>query len=145
MGANAGCALENWTKILTGMVRAKKTLINGIVFDSKSEAERALVLMAEEGAGKIGGLEFHVPIDMVIEGVKVGRYTIDFRYFEMIDGLWVPTFEEHKGFLRSRDAFRIKVFRALNQHMRFVKSGTWNTGRRKNGDRRNSKRAGLPS
>lgn len=65
---------------------AKATEVDGIKFDSKSEAKRYLQLKAMQKAGEISGLEIQVPFDLVpaldINGRKERpvRYVADFRY-----------------------------------------------------------------
>ena len=87
---------------------AKKTTINGITFHSKKEAERYLVLMSMEQAGEITELELQPRWPLVVNGVKIGRYTADFQYRQ--GGRLVV--EDVKG-VRTRDyVLRKKLMRA---------------------------------
>ena len=55
-------------------------------FDSRAEAERAVELAALVRAGKIHSLDFQPRFDFVVEGVRVGRYTADFSYWDVERG-----------------------------------------------------------
>ena len=59
---------------------AIKTEIDGIVFDSKKEANRyaelKMLLMAKE----ISDLKMQVPFDLVVDGTHVCKYLADFTY-----------------------------------------------------------------
>lgn len=64
----------------------RKTILDGIKFDSKREAQRYRELKLLESAGLVSGIELQVPYelvpDMVFDGRKVQgvRYIADFRY-----------------------------------------------------------------
>lgn len=59
---------------------AKKTKINGIIFDSKKEGNRYLVLLSREQAGEITELELQPRWKLVVNDHYIGRYTADFMY-----------------------------------------------------------------
>jgi len=61
---------------------AKKTVVDGITFDSKREAARYRALKTLERAGEIANLVLKVRYPLVVNGVKIGRYTSDFEYEE---------------------------------------------------------------
>jgi len=61
---------------------AKRTTVDGITFDSKREAKRYVELQILERAGRITNLQRPKPYQLVVNGVKVGRYTPDFTYVE---------------------------------------------------------------
>lgn len=61
---------------------ARKTVIDGIVFDSIKEARRYQDLKILERAGQIADLRLKVRYDLVVNQVKIGRYTSDFEYLE---------------------------------------------------------------
>lgn len=109
------------------MGRGRITYRHGIKFGSEDEADRFDELLLLERAGRIRHLIPHPKFDLVINGVKIGHYTADSQYDELIDGTWIDSIEEYKGFLTSRDAVRIKVFLALYKQYRFVRSGPWKT------------------
>jgi len=88
---------------------AKKTEIDGFVFDSKKEAQRYQDLMLLERAGEIEVIEIHPFWKLVVNGVLIGRYTADFMYRE--NGAVVV--EDVKG-VRTRDyVLRKKLMKAL--------------------------------
>lgn len=79
--------------------RAKKTVVDGIEFDSAKEAKRYAKLRALEDAGKIQGLRLQVPYEIIpsfeCDGVKYRgmKYVADFVYYR--DGKMVV--EDVKG------------------------------------------------
>lgn len=60
--------------------RNKKTVAEGIVFDSKREAQAWLKLRMLEQAGSITNLARQVMYPLVVNGVKVASYKADFTY-----------------------------------------------------------------
>ena len=87
---------------------AIKTIVDGITFDSKWEAERYQQLQLRVKAGDIVGLRLQVPYPcMVVEPdgciVTIGKYLADFVYTD-INGIRV--IEDTKG--KSTDMFRWK-------------------------------------
>lgn len=67
----------------------KKTVCNGIKFDSKKEADRYVVLTLLQKAGKISDLQVQVPFELIpsqkVDGLTVERpcvYYADFVYRE---------------------------------------------------------------
>jgi len=77
--------------------KAVKTTVDGIVFDSKKEAQRYHELRLMEKAGEISGLITQPEYDLEAPGGGlVGRYLADFTYFDKkINGVVV---EDVKGF-----------------------------------------------
>lgn len=64
---------------------ARRTEVEGIVFDSKREAARYRELVLLEAAKKISDLRTKCAacvFDLTVNGVKVSRYTADFVYTE---------------------------------------------------------------
>ena len=64
---------------------AKKTVVDGIKFDSKREAARYRELRLLERAGQISALrrpKLSEAYLLVVNNVKIGRYTPDFIYLE---------------------------------------------------------------
>ena len=98
-------------------VTAKKTILDGIVFDSGEEAKRWAELKLLERAGEISNLRRQIPFQMVVNGTFIGDITIDFQYDEDHNK---DILEETKGWFRPVDRFRMKVWRALYPHLKLV-------------------------
>ena len=76
----------------------KKTVVNGIKFDSKWEAERYLYIKSLERAGTVKDLELQVRFNLVVNDQKICAYIADFRYKrEGKDGVWQEIIEDAKG------------------------------------------------
>lgn len=60
--------------------RAIKTVVDGITFHSKKEAERYKILALLESQGKINNLRLQPRIPLMVNGVKIGHYVGDFQY-----------------------------------------------------------------
>ena len=61
--------------------RNRKTVVDGITFDSAAEARRWEVLRMLERTGAVSGLERAVSFPLYVHCVEVGRYVADFVYF----------------------------------------------------------------
>ena len=59
--------------------KARRT-VNGIVFDSKKEADRWQALRFKEIAGTISRLQRQPKFDLNVNGVLIGAYIADFEY-----------------------------------------------------------------
>ena len=59
---------------------AKKQIYKGNKFDSKKELTRYLVLEQMQKNNYISELELHPMIPLIVNGIKIGRYTADFKY-----------------------------------------------------------------
>jgi hypothetical protein len=76
----------------------KKTVVNGIKFDSKWEAERYLYIKSLERAGRVKDLELQVRFNLIVNDQKICAYIADFRYKrEDKDGEWHEIVEDAKG------------------------------------------------
>ena len=82
----------------------KKTVVDGITFDSAREAKRYGELKLLERAGEITGLKLQQPYPLIVAGKLVCTYVSDFVYLEK-DGRVVV--EDSKGF--RTDVFKIKA------------------------------------
>lgn len=60
----------------------RRTLVDGIWFDSEKEANRYLALKMAQKAGDISELVIHPRFDLVVNTIKISRYTADFQYIE---------------------------------------------------------------
>lgn len=100
----------------TSKYHAKKTVVDGIEFDSAKEAKRYTKLRALEDAGKIQGLRLQVPFQLVpsfeCDGVKYRemRYVADFVYVR--DGKVVV--EDCKGFKTAEYKMKKKLMAYVN-------------------------------
>ena len=95
---------------------AKKTVVEGIDFDSAKEAKRYAKLRALEDAGKIQGLRLQVPFELLpsfdCDGVKYRgmKYVADFVYYR--DGKVVV--EDCKGFKTAEYKLKKKLMAYIN-------------------------------
>ena len=90
---------------------AKRTIVDGITFDSKFEARCYSLLKLLERAGEVRALKLQPRFDIVVNGVKVCTYVADFSYQETRQTQFGPTWDDiiadAKG-VRTRD-YRLKV------------------------------------
>lgn len=80
----------------------RKTVVDGITFDSEWEAERYQELQLLERAGHIVNLRLQVPYVLAINGVKICTYVADFVYLECGEEI----VEDAKGMLT--DVYKLK-------------------------------------
>lgn len=88
----------------TSKYKAKKTVVDGITFDSKKEAMHYQELKLLERTGEISDLKLQVPfvlIDKSVHGRQI-KYVADFVYYQ--DGQMVV--EDVKGF--KTDVYKLK-------------------------------------
>jgi len=67
---------------MSNKYRAKRTIIDGILFHSKGEANRYCELKLLEKVGKIKDLKLQVPFKIYIKEILICKYIADFVYFE---------------------------------------------------------------
>lgn len=84
---------------------AEKTLLDGILFDSKAEAYFYAALKQREKAGEVTDIDRQREYDLMVNGVLVARYRADFVFFDRIARAF--RFVDVKGFA-TRD-FRLKA------------------------------------
>jgi hypothetical protein len=92
---------------------AVKTVIDGIAFDSKREANRYRELKLRQMAGEIRDLELQPTYPLVVRHhiyldppIIIGTYTPDFRYREGQQGLLV--IEDVKSKATKTEAYRLR-------------------------------------
>ena len=93
---------------------SRKTYLDGIIFDSKHEAQRYAELKLMEKAGQIRNLERQRKFELIpaIKGPRGGllqrsiSYVADFEYFEKKGNDWVRVIEDAKGF--RTDVYKLK-------------------------------------
>lgn len=61
---------------------AKKTVVDGITFDSKREAEVYADLKLLEKAGKISGFTRQRKFELIVNGEIIGTYRADFAFID---------------------------------------------------------------
>jgi len=100
---------------------AKKTTVNGIIFDSKKEAKRYGELLLLEKAGDIKDLELQ-PVFILQKGfthkgklVREIKYIADFKYYDRRAEAWVV--EDVKGFRPAEYMIKKKIFLKLYGHI----------------------------
>ena len=95
---------------------ARKTVVDGIEFDSAKEAKRFTKLRAMEEAGEIQGLRLQVPFEILpsfeCDGVKYRgmKYIADFVYYR--DGKQVV--EDTKGWKTQEYRLKKKLMAYMN-------------------------------
>lgn len=87
----------------------RKTVVDGLTFDSEKEAKRWIVLKALERSGKIKNLIRQVPYGLSVDGEFICRYVADFRY--ELDGKAVV--EDTKGFRTAIYKIKRKLMKAI--------------------------------
>lgn len=102
---------------------AKKTVVGGIKFDSKKEANRWMELQRLERAGEISDLKRQVKVELIGQHrplyTRTGRkmvLTFDFSYIEQ----GVQIFEDAKGYPTRDYEVRVAVARAMGLEVREV-------------------------
>lgn len=105
-----GTRLQKMTQAFTlaqagpNKYRAKKTIVDGITFDSGREAARYVQLTHMQAAGEIDELKYHPdPFDLVVNGVRIGRYTPDFTYRIVATGARVVEDSKSAATRKARD------------------------------------------
>ena len=98
-------------KVKTGKYKAQKTVVDGIKFDSKKEANRYIELKKLLKAGKIKNLRYQVPFELQPK-FKIGsktilpiKYIADFVY---IDENGIEIVEDVKSPATITQAYKIK-------------------------------------
>ena len=81
-----------------------RTVVDGITFDSKKEAERYSELRLLEIGNHITNLECQPKIPLMVNGKQVGNYIGDFKYRE--SGRWVV--EDVKSKATMTPVYRLK-------------------------------------
>lgn len=90
--------------------RNRKTVVDGITFDSVKEARRYGELKRLERAGEIRGLELQPRFPIIVNGIKVCEYRADFDYYNAAGNQIV---EDVKGFKTPIYNLKKKLMRAV--------------------------------
>jgi hypothetical protein len=90
---------------------AKKTQVHGIIFDSKAEAERYMLLKEKERMKEIEYLEMQKKYVFEVNDVKIGSYISDFYYYCNQRKDWI--LEDVKGVLTPVYSLKKKMVKAF--------------------------------
>lgn len=99
---------------------SKKTEVDGILFDSKKEAERYITLSLWEKAGTIKGLEIQKRFELLPKQLdeRAVTYRADFYYFDTVSERW--TAEDVKGYKTKDYILKRKLFKYRYPEIIFV-------------------------
>lgn len=89
---------------------AKKTIIDGITFDSKRESQHYVHLKIREKAGEIYNLELQPVYQIIIGDMKICKVIPDFRYVESN----VTVVEDVKGMDTAISRLKRKLVKAVH-------------------------------
>jgi hypothetical protein len=94
---------------------AKRTTVDGITFASAKESRRYEELKILQRGGLISDLKIQPVFPLVINGIRIGRYTADFAYTEK----GAEVVEDVKSRPTKTEAYslRIRVFKACYPHI----------------------------
>jgi Protein of unknown function (DUF1064) len=94
-----------------------KTIVHGIQFDSKKEAERYQELLWMEQFGLIHKIELQPKYELVVNDQKIGAYYGDFRYeltetgesiTEDVKGMKTPVYQIKKKLVKALYGIEIR-------------------------------------
>jgi hypothetical protein len=97
---------------------AKRTLIDGICFDSKREASYYAALKLRERAGEVTDVELQHPYALTVNGVLVATYRADFVFWDIslrrrrvidVKGVMTPVFRLKQKLMRACHKIEIEV------------------------------------
>ena len=93
---------------------AKKTTVDGFVFDSKAEAARYSQLVLLERSGQIENLCIHPAYPLIVNDSRIGKYIADFSYIENgvqivedVKGVKTPVYRLKKRLVKALYGFDI--------------------------------------
>jgi hypothetical protein len=93
----------------------KKTVVDGIKFDSKWESQRYLYLKSLEKANRVKNLELQPKFIISVNGQKICTYIADFKYDrEDKDGVWEHVIEDAKGVETPEFKLKKKLMKAVH-------------------------------
>lgn len=96
-----------------GKYNNKKTVVDGITFDSKKEAGHYKVLKALEKAKKISDLELQPSYRLEVNSQLICRYRADFRYKEKVGRKLVEVVCDVKGVRTGMYRIKKKLMKAI--------------------------------
>lgn len=89
---------------------SKKTVVDGITFDSRKEAKRWQQLVLMQKVGAITDLQRQVAYPLVVDGKKICVYKADFVYDRLQTGIIIV--EDCKGYRTPEYRLKAKLFEA---------------------------------
>ncbi len=102
-------------KFSTNKYRNKKTVVDGIKFDSQREASRYGALKIMQAAKVISDLRLQVPYVITVNGLKICEYVADFVYIdkgrevvEDVKGMKTPTYNLKKKLMKAVHGIEIQ-------------------------------------
>jgi hypothetical protein len=100
-----------------GWGSAVKTVYNGVLFDSKSEARYAAHLDILQDEGRITKWERQVRVRLEVNGKLICAIVVDFLVWDLKN---LPTYVEIKGFETPVWRLKKRLFEALNPDATYV-------------------------
>jgi hypothetical protein len=94
----------------------RKTVVDGQRFDSQFEADHWRVLQLRVAAGEVRALERQVVYRLIVNGVKICKFIVDFRYEERSNGKWRTIVADCKSPITRREPkyrLKCKLLKAL--------------------------------
>lgn len=100
----------------------RKTVIDGITFDSNKEAKRYTVLRSLQEDGYIEGLKLQVPFELIPKqsGERAVKYIADFVYYDIEKKIHVV--EDVKGFKTDVYKLKRKLFKYRYPEYTFIET-----------------------
>lgn len=91
----------------------RKTIVEGITFDSAAEARRWGDLKLLERAGEITGLQRQIVFPLIVNDIQIATYRADFTYIDKRSGVFV--IEDVKGKPTQEYRLKAKIMKAMGQ------------------------------
>lgn len=97
---------------------AKRTLLDGICFDSEAEASYYAALKIRERAGEVCDIEMQRPYCLTVNGILVATYRADFVFWDValrrrrvidVKGVETPVFRLKQKLMRACHGVDIEV------------------------------------
>lgn len=100
----------------------RKTIIDGITFDSNKEAKRYTVLRSLQEGGYIKGLSLQVPFELIPkqDGERAVKYIADFVYYDIEKQMHIV--EDVKGFKTDVYKLKRKLFKYRYPEYTFIET-----------------------
>lgn len=100
----------------------RKTMIDGITFDSNKEARRYTVLRSLQDGGYIKGLSLQVPFELIPkqDGERAVKYIADFVYYDIEKQMHIV--EDVKGFKTDVYKLKRKLFKYKYPEYTFIET-----------------------